>query len=222
MHYPYNYILLSRWYHGLESFIYVFINCFFYAAAVATIALIDKNKEIHWKQIFQRIRSSYIHLAAAMLLNVFSLSLLSFLFAIVIRRAEQIRSTAGTYSVIKSIILISAPYMHFLMAILSFSAFAFLIPIIILENKSFFAALKSNFLRYGGLIADVFILSGLTGSLYLPFLLYRSFLSEKWAVISPEISGLWLVLSILVMLIIDAVQWTAITLLYLSKTEVRP
>ena len=54
LHYPYNYLLLSKWFHGLEGFIAIFISCIFYGAAVLIISLIDNRKPVNLKKVFQQ------------------------------------------------------------------------------------------------------------------------------------------------------------------------
>src|ERR1035437_4824678 len=46
LHYPYNYLLLSKWFHGFEVYIAIFISCIFYAAAVLIISLINSGKQV--------------------------------------------------------------------------------------------------------------------------------------------------------------------------------
>lgn len=219
MHYPYNYLLLSKWYYGIETIICVFISCIFYGAAVLIIALIEGGQEINLKKVFQQILSLYVHLVAAMILAVILLKGLSFLHGLAFNRALLIESTTGIYFLIKKTVIVSAPYLPLLFSCFVFSFFAFVVPIIVIEQKKIAAAVKLNFRNYRRFFGLIFGMTLISGLLYLPFILSRSSLTDQWVLIAPEKSGLFLVLSILVMLLIDAIQYTAITLCYLLNRE---
>ena len=219
LHYPYNYFLLSRWFHGFEIFIAIFISCIFYGAAVLMISLINSAKPVSLKKVFQQVFSSYIHLVAAMILAVTLLQGLTFLHGLVLKKALAVRSSTGIYFLIKNAVIFSAPYLQWLWACIVTALLAFVVPIIMLEQKKIITAVKLNFMHYGrlfGLILGVVIVSGF---LYLPFILYRTFQTSEMILKAPEMSGLFLILSILVMLLIDTIQYTAITLCYLSVKE---
>jgi len=219
LHYPYNYLLLTKWFHGFEAFMAIFISCFFYAAAVLIISLINSGKAVSMKKVFQQVLSSYIQLVAAMVLSALLFQGLVFLHALVLKRAFLIRSNAGIFYMIKEAVVISAPYFRLLLACIVTALFAFVVPIIILEQKRIITAIKLNFMNYGrlfGLILGVVIMSGF---LYLPFIFWQSVETREMILKAPEMSGLFLALSVLVMLFIDTIQYTAITLCYLLTKE---
>jgi|GEM_PF-1124056 len=215
LHYPYNYLLLSRWFHGLEIIIAIFISCFFYGAAVLIISLINSGKPVHMKKVFQQVFSSYIHLVAAMVLAAILLQGLAFLHGLVLKRALVIRSETGIFFQIKEAVVISAPYFRLFLACFVTALLAFVIPVIILEQKKVITAIKLNFMNYGRLFGLIMGMVIVSGSLYLPFIYWQSVLTREMIIKAPEMSGLYLVLSVLVMLFIDTIQYTAITLCYL-------
>lgn len=219
LHYPYNYLILSKWFHGFEGFIAIFISCIFYGAAVVIIFLIDSRKPVNLKKVFLQVFSSYIHLVAAMILVVILLQGLTFLHGLVLKKALLIHSTSGIYFLAKEAVIISAPYLQLLLSCIVTALFAFVVPRIMLEQKNIITAVKLNFTNYGrlfGLILGVVIVSGL---LYLPFIFLRSVQTNAMILKFPEMSGLFLIISILVILLIDAIQYTAITLCYLLVKE---
>ena len=220
LHYPYNYLLLFKWFHGVEVFIAIFISCIFYGALVLIISLVDSGKPVDLRQVFRQVFSSYIHLAAAMILAVILFQSLIFLLGLVLKRALLIRSTVGVYFLIKRLLIISFAYLQFLSACIVTTLFAFVVPIIMLEQKKIIAAVKLNFTQYSrlfGLIIGVVITSGV---LYLPFIFLRSIQTSEMILKAPEVSGLFLALSVLMMLLISVIQYTAVTLCYLLVKEV--
>ena len=218
MHYPYNYILLVKWYHGLETLLYILINCIFYAAVVGTISLINSNQAIEWGKIFKRSLNCYIPIVASMVLTVISLQVFTFILDFFIKNVLLIDPTSSFF-IIKKVIIIAIPYLHMFFAALAVSIFAFTIPIIVIEEYNFINAVRSNFLNYGSSIGLVLKINIISSLLYLPFVLDRVYFSDQRILQAPERSVLLLILSIVMMLLIDVIQYTAITLCYLSQKE---
>ena len=95
-----------------------------------------------------------------------------------------------------------------------------MIPIIVIEQKKIVPALVLNFKRYAHFWGVIFIVLLITEIPYIPFILIRSArLDEILSVKLPEVSGIFLVVSVLLLLVIDIFQYTAITLCYLFKKE---
>jgi hypothetical protein len=220
LHYPYNYLLLSKWFHSVEICIAIFISCIFYAASVLIISLINSGKPVSMKKVFQRVLSSYIHLVAAMILAAILIQGLTFLHGLALKRALLIRSDAGIFFLIKEAVIISAPYFRFLLACLVTALLAFVVPIIMLEQKKIITAIKLNFMNYSRCFGSILGVVIASGFLYLPIIFWQSFQTNDGMLKAPEMSGLFLVLSILMMLFIDTIQYTAITLCYLLVKEV--
>jgi len=219
LHYPYNYLILLKWFHGLEIFIAILISCIFYGAVVLIISLINSGKPVSLKKVFQQVFSSYIHLVTAMILAAMFFKGLTFLHGLIFKKALFIRSSVGIYFLIKNTVIISAPYLQWLLACFVTALLAFVVPIIMLEQKKIITAVKLNFTDYGrffGLILGVIIVSGF---LYLPIIYLQSIQTNEMILNDPEMSGLFLALSILMMLFITAIQYTAITLCYLLTKE---
>jgi len=218
--YPYNYILLSKWYHGLEAWIYIFISCIFYAAAVKAIYLINNDLEVDYKKIFKQSKTFYFHLAATLGLMALVLHGITIVYTLLLKRAWLIHSTSGIFYWIKFMIIIAAPIFQLIFASLVGALFAFVIPIIMVEEKKIVPALVENFKGYWSSKAIIFVVIFVSELPNLLFLLLRSSRMDEWlALNSPEISGLFLISSVLVMLLIDAFQYTAITLCFLYKSE---
>lgn len=219
LHYPFNYLLLSKWFSSLEIWIYIFISCIFYGAAVEVIYLINSDKAIDYKKVFQKVLSSYFHLIASMILVVISIKSIMFLYGELVKMAIHFPST-GFINIIKIFILRGAPFIQLLLGTFVSVIFAFLVPIIVVEQKKIIPALALNFKKYAHLWGAIFIVLLITEIPYLPFvLIHASRLDESLAIKIPEMSGIYLIVSTLVLVLIDVLQYTAITLCYLFKKE---
>ena len=204
LHYPFNYLLLSKWFHGVEAFIAIFISCIFYGAAVLIISLVDSGKPVILKKVFQQVFSSYIHLVTAMILATVLFQGLVFLFGLVLKKALLVWLTL---------------YLQWFLACIVTALLAFVVPIIILEQKNIITAVKLNFTNFSRLIPLMLGAVIVSGLLYLPFIFLRSTQTNEMILKAPEMFGLLLVLAVLMMLLISAIQYTAITLGYLLVKE---
>ena len=218
--YPYNYILLNKWYHGLESWIYIFVSCIFYAAAVKAIYQVNNEQEVDYKKIFKQTKTFYFHLAVTLGLMALVLHGIVIIYVLLLKRAWAIHSIHGIFYWIKLIIIIGAPFFELIFASVVNTLFAFVIPIIMIEEKKIIPAVIENFKNYWALMATIFVVIFVTELPFLLFVILRSSHLDDWlALNSPELSGIFLLVSVLVMLLIDAFQYTAITLCFLFKSE---
>lgn len=219
LHYPFNYFLLSQWFQMAQIPIYILCNSFFLGAAVSIIALINSDKIVQVKNVFRQTLSLYIHLFVAAGLSILLMSGFSFGYSFLIKRAAIIRSTSGVFYIIKRIVIEGAPYVNLFAAVIVTAMLAFIVPIIVIERKKIFQAIAENFKMLTRSFFFILVVVLLPALLYVPIILLRSnhrFLSEF---ASPEIWGWLIVVSVLVTLFIDAIQYTAITIYYLLKKE---
>ncbi len=219
LHYPFNYVVLTKWFQGLEVWIYLFINSFFIGVAIAIIDLINKEKPINFKAVYKHVLSLYIHLLIGAFLTIMALIIFSVLNDLLIKRALIIRSTSGIFYIIKRIVLDGAPYFNLLFAIVVTTLFAYLIPIIILEKKKIFSAVILNFKNLFRSFWFIFVLVFLPGLLYVPVLVLKTRGHLLEAIFIPEVWGFLIILSVIVKLLIDAIQYTAITTYYLANKD---
>lgn len=221
LHYPFNYLVIMKWWQDaiVQSTVYVFISSLFLGMAVATIEAINNNRKINYGTLIRKSMKSYVHLFCASSLTVFSMFLLSSVHGMIIGRATEIRSTAGIFFIIKQAVLMSAPYVNLLLAIIVTTLFIFLIPIIIIDGKKITAGILINFrvlFRSLGVTLGVVFLSAM---IYVPVILLKTFSALFQKQIIPELWPLIPLFSILLSLFIDAIQYTAITTYYLLTKE---
>ncbi len=222
MHYPFNYMILSKWFHSIDLWVYMLVSCIFYAVTVQVIASINSDHKIDFKKVFQKAFASYFDLAAVMILAVLTIKGVFMVYGILVRSLLLIHPANGFIMFIQRIFSIGGPFIQLLISSLVSTVFAFVIPIIIMEQKKVIPALALNFKKFRHLWGIVFIVFLITEIPYIPFVLFQSArMDQLLAVKVPELSGVYLVISTLVILLIDVFQYTAITLCFLFKKEER-
>lgn len=217
LHYPNNYALLSKWFHGLQIPIYIFLTSFILGTVIGLVYLLDSKKEVTLQKAFQRARSSYIHLVAIAFIVVFVLKVVAVGYNWILERALVISSTTGIASVVKQVVLVSSPVGNLLLTCLVTALFAFVLPIIVIEKKNVLNALKLNFLRIGASFWTLLGIAFLSGLLYLPILFLQHPRLLELISLNPEARGSVLIIGVLLMIVIDALLYTAVTIYYLSK-----
>ncbi|MCR4337396.1 MAG: hypothetical protein NUV91_06280 [Candidatus Omnitrophica bacterium] len=221
LHYPQNFALLNEWYHSylLQYTLYIFVQTFLLAMMINILYRLNNDQKIRMKNIFQQTLSLYLNIILAALLTVIVLHSLMTLYGVVVKRALIIRSTSGIFYIMKRIVLDGSPYFQILLAGFVTTIFSFLIPIIVIERKNILSAIMQNFKN---LFQSFWVVLGiilLPLFLYFPILLLRSN-SHWWSgALPPEAHGIFIIISIFVLLAIDAIQYTAITSYYLLKKE---
>jgi hypothetical protein len=219
LHYPFNFIHLVKWFQKTQVPVYIIFSSFFVGMAVAIIHALNNNKKIQMKPLFRQTFAVYLHLLVAAVISITTLFGISTLYRLVLNRAIIIRSTSGVLYIIKRIILDGAPYFNLLFAVLVTTLFAFVIPAIVIERKKIFAALIANFkeLARGG--GTIFVVLFMAALLYVPVLVLEINRPMLERTATPEIWVLFIILSVFVSLIVDAIQYTAITTFYLLKKD---
>lgn len=216
--YPANYLLMLKWFHGAELVLYVFFGVIFFGINVFIVSLINGGKEIRLQQVLRKIFGSYIHLFLQAVLMILILKLFSIGFSPIINRAGQIQSTTGIFFIIKQSVLFFSPFVNLLFAFFVTTIFAFVVPAIIIDKKKIFSALKTNFTLWRSwrvIFGAVFI----SGMLYLPIYLIKTTPLALQVMRVPEVTGILTIVGILVSLLTDVIQITAITIYYLAKKE---
>lgn len=216
--YPANYLLMLKWFHSVELIFYVFLGTLFLGVSAFIVSLINSGKEIRPRQVLKRVLGGYIHLLFQAILIMAALKLFGLGFSPIIHRAEQIQSTTGIFFWIKQAVLSVAPFLNLLFSFCMTTILAFVIPAIVIDKKKIFSALWTNFAlwRSWGVILGVVFISGIV---YLPIYLVKTTPLALQIMRVPELMGVFTVIGIILSLLIDLVQVTAITIYYLAKKE---
>jgi len=220
LHYPYYFSILPRLFqNSLAQFcIYIFVSGFFIAVSMAIIANINSGRKFRFSAILKETLPSYVHIMVA---TAISLVLVYFTFMaydkFLFLKLYSLNDVEGKMGVFKNIIIYGTPYFKLLLNILVVSMLAYVLPIIVIEKKSVFFAMKHNFkILKGSFWFTVFVVVFPT-LLYVPILLLRSSMAVHSNI--PEMSLIVLIVSALVMIVIDAYVYTAVTTFYLLKKE---
>lgn len=219
MHYPFNFAMIARWFHRLQTPLFVLLGSYFLGCTVAVINTINNGKTVKMRGIFKSTFSRYLHLLMAALLMVGFLKLMTMGYDVLTRRALQIRSTSGIYFLVKQAVLTGKPYFHLLMSIVVTTIFAFVFPQIVIDQKRVFPALLGNFKLLWGSFWFMFFVLILPAVVYLPVIVLKANKQFFGTGIFPEMSLLLIILGVVVSILIEAVQYTAITSYYLLKKE---
>lgn len=219
MQYPLNFDLMNHWFQSAQIFIFLFVSSLLIGKAIMMVACVNRGESLAEKMPLVGFKK-YVNVIVAFLLIFIMMYGLTFLYGFLMRRAVQIRSTSGIYFLIKQAIFIGAPYFNLLFSIIVTSLFAYMLPLIVLEGKNVFSSVVKNFKLLAFSFWPLVIVISISTLFYLPVLLIRS--NYRWfsTFIAPEGWQVFVIFGVLLMLFIDAVQYTAITLCYfLTKDE---
>lgn len=219
LHYPMNFDLMNHWFQSAQAVIFLFATSFFIAKAVLIVAKINQGEPLGETMPKLGIKK-YVNLIAAFLLIFLIMYGMTSLYGILMQRAARIVSTSGVYYFIKQVVLSGAPYFNLFFSVIFTALFAYVVPLIVLEGKNVIAAVIKNFKLLLSGFWPLFVIIAVTSLFYLPVLLIRS--NYQWfsTFIDPEGWQMFVILGVFVMLFIDAVQYTAVTLCYfLTKDE---
>jgi len=219
LHYPQNFIILPKWFQTAQYFIYVFIGSFLIAVAIALIAQINNSRKPAFGSALRETLSQYVHIVLAAALAFVSFFTMAKGYGLLIDRALLIRSESGIFYILKAVILHGAPYFNLLIGVLVTAIFAFLYPIIVIDRKKIFSALVLNFRHLFKSFWFICFTVMIPTLFYVPVLLLRNNLGFIQNITFEGIQVGMIILSIVVMMFIDATVYTAVTTYYLLKKE---
>jgi len=218
LHYPFNYELLNHWFQSARVVVYFFFTSFFVGKVVLMVARINNNESAEGKMPRLGLRR-YVNLIAIFFLTFLLVHGLTSAYGLLIRRATAIRSTDGLFFIIKQSVLLGAPYFSLFFSIIVTVLFAYVIPLVVLDRKNVIIAFLKNFWFLGKTLLPLFIIILLSSLLYAPVLLLRS--NQQWMAgfLTPEVWQIFTIAGVIIMLLIDAVQYTAITMCFLLTKD---
>ena len=219
IHYPDNFHALPKLFQYAQAPVYIFISSFLICTAIAVIAGYNDDRKIKFTAACRNVGKSYVHIIVAATISFCIFYVLHRLYGLAIVRAWQIESREGIFFTIRTAVLVAAPYVNLLNGVFVTTVFAFVFPLIVIENKKVFAAIGNNFKMLWGSFWYVFMIVTLPTLLYVPVLLLRGNIAGFTQSVFPEMRVIILGISVLVTMIIDATVYTAVTTVYLLKKE---
>jgi hypothetical protein len=219
MHYPANLLLLPRLFQSVQIPLYALVNSFFIAVAIAIIAAINNDQKVQLKKIYKDTLGVYIHLIVAAVITFAFIWGFFKIYGLAYNRALIIRSTSGIFFWVKAIVVHGTPYFQFLISILVTTLFAYVLPIIALERKNVFKAIWLNFKVLFRSFFFTFFVILMPSFAYVLVLLVRLYFQDQLP--SPDWRVGLVILNILVLILIDAIAYTALTTYYLLTKETK-
>ncbi len=219
LHYPQHLLILPKWFQTAQYFLFIFVSSFLIAVAIEIIKNINNNKKVTFPNALRTMLPQYVHICLAGILTFLVFFILSKLHGLIIGRAMQIRSDEGIFHIIKVVVLYGVPYFNLLIGTFATAVFAFVLPIIVIEQKKILQAVALNFKYLWGSFWFIFFIVLIPMLFYVPILLLQGNLSS---IASRTFEGMRLLspaISIVVLTLIDATVYTAITAYFLLKKE---
>ena len=219
LHYPRNFFLMYKLFYYAQIAIYVLVGGYLTAVACSMFGDINADKKLNLKESLKRTSKRY--------LDIFCIALISTICFFIIR---------GAYNLILNIIISNKfhPYNHIIIAIkkgllysVSFTyfflnifievAFAYCLPLIVLENKKILQALKDNFIMVKNNFIMTLFLIIIPAFFVLPLLYLNNNASVLMDKMFPEVVFLLLSGGIILSLFINTLIIAMITQFFLSK-----
>ncbi len=219
LHYPFNFLLLDRIFHGIQIPLFLLIGCVCAGATAWAVSQINDERTIQWRAFLRRCGRIYPHLILAGLLIFLVFLGWSRLEAELIGRAAAIRSTSGVFFLIKQAVFLGMPYVRLFFSVLSMSLLGGILPIITIEETHIFKAIALNFKSLRGAWGSLFVALLIPALLFVPVILLRANLSFFQTTFAPEFRAVFLIIAFGVGLFIEMIQYTILATYYLTVKD---
>lgn len=219
LHYPRNFFLMYKLFYYAQIAIYALVGGYLTAVACFMFGDINADKKLNLKEPLKKTAKRY--------LDIFCIALISIICFFIIRSAYNlilkliISSKFHPYNhiiiAIKKGLLYSASYVYFFLNIFIEAAFAYCLPLIVLENKKILQALKYNFIIVKDNFITTLLLIIIPALFVLPLLYLNNNASVLMDKIFPEVVFLLLFGGIILSLFINTLIIALITQFFLLK-----
>ncbi len=219
LHYPMYMMLLPKLFYYSQIVIYLFLSSILSVVIVDMVADINNEKKVNFKTSLQKSLHGYIYIVLYSLISLLLFQVFDKAYGLLLHRAFQIHSTAGSHFWIKKFVFYTAPYAQLIYGIFVTASLIYIPVLIVLEKKKFLGALIGNFKVLFRSFWLTFTLVLVPTLFYLPILLMRDNIGSLTEMTSPEIKVLVIALSVFVVTGINICIVTATTTYYLYKRE---
>jgi hypothetical protein len=219
VHFPFFLSRLASLYDLIHIPIYLLLGGFFTAGAIRIIFHINTGMKTGLKSALKEVWPQYIHVV---IFAIISLSLYYGLqqgYGQLVNRAMQIRSESGFFYMMKVFVIQGAPFVYLLMSVFVTGLLAFVLPVIVIDQKKIFPAFMDNFKLLKRTWPLIFLVVFIPMLLYIPILLMRLYFTIWIDTFLPVLRYTILMLGIIVMMFIEAVIYTSVTTYYLIDKE---
>lgn len=215
MNYPLNIALLQKMYFQAYIPVYIFLSSYFVCVAIAAIKAINDDETPRMGQIMLKMLPYYIYIVVTAVLIYLMSYLFSEGYALIYERGEAIRSTSGPFYWLKLVVTEGSPYFRLMLNVVAVWMFAYVFPLIVIEKRNLFIALLENIKYVITAPIKTFFLILIPSAVFAIVLLARRHVPFEGEI--PEMRVIMIALSILIMVIIDAVVYTSLTMFYLVR-----
>ncbi len=219
LHYPFNFILVSKLFQNFQYLLFICVDSFLIATAIAILYAVNNHKPITFRSALRNTLSQYIHIIVSAFILAACFYGLHHLYEFAIMRFIKMGSVGKVFFILKTFMEHGAPYLNLLLSIFISTLFAFVLPIIVIEKKKVFSAIGLNFKNLWGSLRVVFMVVLIPTLLYIPVLLLRNHVISNLYETMPEVRVLVLIASTIILMFVDALVYTAVTIYYLVKKE---
>ena len=219
LHYPYNFILLPKLFHYVKLVLDLFLEGLLISTTMVIISHINNEKRIDFSGAIKKARLQYVHILVGTMIIDLAIFLTGSAFDLVQYRTLKIHSQKGIFFWLKELILGGGPYFNFIITIFIKAMFVYLFVLIVLENKKVLSALGNNFRLLRDSFPFMLGIVTLPMLFYLPVLFLRNNVTVIVSDAFPSLRAWVIILSILILAVIDAVIYTAVTSYYLYWQE---
>lgn len=218
IHYPWNLTLISPALQQIQILFFIFVSSFLIATATSLLNDINENKTPKPLAAAKNLLPLYLHIILLAALSYCFVWVLYQGYGLIYHRALMIGAKTGWKFILKAVIIFGTPYFNLILGALTTTLIAYAPAAIAIDRKKILSALKINF----GLLRHSFLLS--FGLILIPYLCFIPILflrSIAAITMIPEMTVWVLVVSIIAMVAIDAVVYTALATVYLLNKEDR-
>lgn len=219
LHYPANFLIFPQLFYSCQIVLFIFVTGFFIGWAVKIIEAVEQKRKLQLGRLLMGLLPSYIHILVASVLSFLVFRALIKSYELLLLKLNTFGSGSQTLSVVYKIMLEAGPYVSVLFGAIVIILFAFVIPLIVLEKKKIHQALLGHFrllFSSWGLISRMVLIPTF---IYLPVVLLRENSLAIGADSLPEFRVILLAFGVVIVLMIDAVVYTAVTKFILGEKK---
>lgn len=217
LHYPFNFLLMPKLFYYVQIGVYVLLDGLLSAMAVWMVAQANDGKRPNLKKALKAVFPKYLALLGFLLSVFLIVRFISYGENFLIWKSMKFKLTEALLR--KGLMDSAKVFLNFFIIVLIETAFAFVIPFLVLEKRGFFKAIGGSFGLARRLFLAAFTLIIVPTFISLPISLLKTGLPILMDKTLPEITFVVLGLGVLVTVAIDSIVTASLAFLFLLKKE---
>ena len=215
-HYPQYNFILPYILEIIQIPLVIFVYSLFIGVLVASVYFIDQDKPLIQKNVWAQVFKVYIFLCMGAALYIVLQGLMTAGVDMLINRADMIRSTSGKFYYIKRTVFEFGRYFYILRGAILDGLFAYLVPILVIEQVKIFRGLWMNMQAVWKSLGTVFFTIVISRLVFIPWVVLENNMEEV-LLTYPDYNLLFFVLKLCAILIIQTFVYIFFTIHYLYK-----